>query len=164
MTYLLGQEGKNLVRFGMEGVDYQWQGDTPELIGQAAELFQSDYTAYSRQIGANNIYWMLQDGPSTLTVPALHQIKEWSAQFTVNVSAFETAFEPGNEEAAIDEQTKLLWGEALPALLLAPTHEEFEQRLEAYLLRRQELGWDHLQQVKTERFQENKAKLDELFG
>lgn len=162
MSYLVSQEGRELIRLGLEGEDYQWQNDRPELIGQAAQLFQNDYPAYVQQIGANNTYWMLQNGPTSLPVEALDQIRDWSARYTVNVSAYEVAFAPGSSAAAIDERIKQLWGQTLPALLLAPTHQEFEQILQDYLDQREELGWDALMQARTNAFTQNHGKLARL--
>ncbi len=162
MNYLLSAEGSDLVRYGVEGVDYQWQGDQPQLIGQAAELFRDDYTAYVQQIGANNTYWMMQSGDTSLPVKALHQIQQWSAQYTVNVSAYEVTFAPGSSAAAVDEAIKQLWGQTLPNLLLASTDQEFDRVFQDYLIRRKELGWDALMQARTNAFLQNHGKLARL--
>ena len=162
MSYLLSEEGSELVRYGVEGLDYQMQAGQPQLIGQAAELFQKDYSSYIQQIGANNTYWMLQDMGASLPVTALDQIREWSAQYTVNVSAYEVAFAPGSKAAAADEQIKQLWGQTLPDLLLAPTEQEFDQVFQDYLTRRKEMGWDALMQARTNAFLQNHGKLARL--
>lgn len=162
LSYLASDEGRDLVRYGLEGEDYQWKNGRAELIGTAADLFENDYPAYVQQIGANNTYWMMQTGPSTMPVEAVEQIRQWSFPYTVNVSAYEVSFAPGSEAAAIDERVKRLWGQTLPALLLAPTREEFDRVLEDYKTQRQAMGWDALMQARTAAYAENHEKLDRL--
>lgn len=162
MNYLLSQEGSDLVRFGVEGKDYEWKDGRPALIGQAEKLFQTDYPAYVKQIGANNTYWMLQDMEPSLPVDALDQIRQWSAQYRTNVSVYEVVFAPGSSAAAVDEQVKQLWGQTLPALLLAPTKQEFDRIFQEYLVRREEMGWDALMQERTRMFMQNHEKLARL--
>ena len=162
LSYLVSEEGSNLVRYGLEGEDYVWQDGRAELIGQAAELFETDYPAYVQQIGANNTYWMMQSGSTSMPVEAVSQIREWAFPHTVNVSAYEVSFEPGSEAAAIDEQTRRLWGQTLPALLLAPTREEFDRILGEYVAQREQMGWDILMQARTEAYAQNNEKLARL--
>ena len=162
LSYLVSEEGSNLVRYGLEGEDYVWQDGRAELIGQAAELFETDYPAYVQQIGANNTYWMMQSGSTSMPVEPVSQIREWAFPHTVNVSAYEVSFEPGSEAAAIDEQTRRLWGQTLPALLLAPTREEFDRILGEYVAQREQMGWDILMQARTEAYAQNNEKLARL--
>ena len=161
--YLLSEEGQDLVRYGREGQDYVRQDGQVVLTDTAARLFEQDYTAFVQQIGANNTYWMLQSGTNSIETEELEQIRDWATPYTINISAYEIAFEPGSRAAAIDEQAKLLWGQTLPELLLAPDEGTFQTLLQSYLQQRDALGWATLQQERSHRMQLNEQKLAQLF-
>lgn len=162
MHYLLSEEGQNLVRYGKEGEDYQFRDGQAVLTDAAAKLFEEDYSAYVQQIGANNTYWMLQSGTNSIETGELQQIRDWVTPYTVNISAYEIAFEPGSRAAEIDEQEKLLWGQTLPQLLLAPDEAAYDEVLQNYLNQREALGWAVLQQEQTRLMQRNAQKLAQL--
>ena len=162
MHYLLSEEGQDLVRYGREGQDYWNREDGAVLTEPAARLFEEDYPAYVQQIGANNTYWMLQSGTNSIETEGLQQIRDWVTPYTVNISAYEIAFDPGSRAAEIDEQEKLLWGQTLPQLLLAPDEAAYDEVLQGYLQQRDALGWSSLQQEQTRLMQRNTQKLAQL--
>lgn len=164
MAFLMSEEGQELTALGVEGLDYTWEDGVPVLSPEAEDLLRQDYPAYIASIGANNTYWMLQDNTlqsqwQTARDPALEQICSWALGYTVDNTPYEVVFPPGSEAELIDGRVKLLWGETLPQLLLAASEEEFDRLLAAYTEQRTQLGWDKLQQAKTQQYEINKERL-----
>ena len=54
---------------------------------------------------------------------------------------------------------KLLWGSTLPALLRAPSEEEFDAIFQNYVTQRDAFGYDQLLAYKQAQLEINKAKL-----
>ena len=89
-------------------------------------------------------------------------MQNWALNYTVDVSPYEIVFPLNSEYAIINDKIKTLWGETLPKLLMAETENEFDILLNDYIKKRDELGFDILQQEKTRLYQINKSKLEEL--
>lgn len=59
----------------------------------------------------------------------------------------------------MDERISRLWSETLPALLLAPTEQRFDEILAIYQQKREEMGYQELMEKKTAYMKEAKEKL-----
>ena len=62
-------------------------------------------------------------------------------------------------EANEEDKITKLWSRTLPQLLLAPSEAEFDEILQEFVMQREELGFDEVQQKKTEMMIEAKEKL-----
>ena len=167
MTFLMGEEGQQLVSLGVEGLDYTWEHGVPVRTEEADLLLRTDYAAYVATVGADNIYWMLMDNElqsrwMLTQEPALEQIMAWGLPYTVDATPYEVSFAPGSEAARIDAREQRLWGETLPQLLLAESDAAFDEILAEYVAARESLGWEQLQREKERQYAANREKLNAL--
>ena len=101
----------------------------------------------------------LQSQWQTASDPALEQIRAWALSYTVDNTPYEVVFPPGSEAELINQRAERLWGETLPQLLLAASEEESDRLLSQYIEQRAQLGWDKLQQAKTQQYERNRERL-----
>lgn len=164
MSFLMSEEGQKLTALGVEGLDYNWEDGVAVPSQEAENLLRQDYPAYVATIGADNNYWMLLDNTiqsqwQTASDPALEQLRVWALSYTVDNTPYEVAFPPASEAEIINQRAEQLWGETLPRLLLAASEEEFDRLISQYVEQRAQLGWDKLQQAKTQQYEINKERL-----
>lgn len=167
MTYLMSEEGQKLTLLGVENKDYTVENDKIIINEDVKKLLENNSSEYISKVGANNTYWFLQNDimQSTFDVEpdkSLEQMQNWALKYTVDVSPYEVTFAPNSEFAVINDRTKNLWGETLPKLIMAETETEFDNLLNEYIKKRDEMGFNILQQEKTRLYQINKSKLEEL--
>ena len=136
----------------------------PVMREDVRELLNTNRGEYDRLYGADDTYWMLQDNAMqlqwrpSLTEP-LGQLEEWTYPYTHYLEQYNMNL-PSDSEAG-HAQTKInkLWGETLPALLLASDEAEFDQILAEFVQKREEAGFDVLMEASTKAMNETKEKL-----
>lgn len=167
MTYLMSEQGQKLTLLGIENKDYTVENNKIKINEENKELLKNNPSEYIAKIGGNNTYWffendILQSEFNVESDESLKQMQNWALNYTVDVSPYEIVFPLNSEYAIINDKIKTLWGETLPKLLMAETENEFDILLNDYIKKRDELGFDILQQEKTRLYQINKSKLEEL--
>ena len=164
MDYLMSEHGQKVTFLGIEGETYEMKDGKPVLKDDVKKLLDTDREAYDRIYGADDAYWMLQDNVMQLQweqepSPATAQLLDWAKKYIVYNGQYDVVFPAGSNEAEVDDRISDLWSETLPALLLAPSEQEFDQILESFQQKRDEMGFTELMEKKTEHMQEAKKKL-----
>ncbi len=167
MTYLMSEQGQKLTLLGIENKDYTVENNKIKINEENKELLKNNPSEYIAKIGGNNTYWFFENDiiQSEFNIEpdeSLKQMQNLALNYTVDVSPYEIVFPLNSEYAIINDKIKTLWGETLPRLLMAETENEFDILLNDYIKKRDELGFDILQQEKTRLYQINKSKLEEL--
>ena len=114
--------------------------------------------------GADDAYWMLQDNVMQLQwkqepSPATAQLEEWGRKYVVYNGQYDVVFDSGSKEASEEDKITKLWSQTLPALLMAPSEEEFDTLFEEFIEKRDELGYTDVMEKKTAYMNSAKEKL-----
>lgn len=165
MTYLMSERGQRLISVGVEGESYTMRDGKAVFTPEVEQLYQNDYDAFVRQIGADDTYWMLQNNVMQSSWveeadPSLSQMADWAIPYTVYTAQYDRALPAGSEEAVAEEKIDTLWGKTLPQLLLASTETEFDAILDDFVQQRSELGYDSVLAAKTEQVELAKELLE----
>jgi putative aldouronate transport system substrate-binding protein len=118
----------------------------PVVREEVSELLKSNRELYNRIYGADNAYWMLQDTAMQLkwqqpAQPPRAQPREWTFPYTVYIPEYDVNI-TDPIIAALHQRIREEWGLTIPNLILAPTAEEFNRLLNAFVSKRSELGYD----------------------
>lgn len=164
MTFLMGEEGQKLLSVGVEGENYTMQDGQAVMTPETQALYDSDYDAYVRTVGANDTYWMLQDNVMQSqwqheSDPALLQMQQWAHNYTIYTAQYDLSTTPGSTADAQNQKIEALWGKTLPQLLLAPTEEDFDTLLQDFITKRDALGYADVLADETQRMNEAKQRL-----
>lgn len=163
-SYLMSDKGQMLTYLGVEGVTYDMVDGYPVVKEEVWNLLQTDRSAYDSLYGADNAYWMFQDNArqlkwrQPLTEPN-GQPEEWTYPYSHYLAQYEISFDRNTEAGDADVKVKELWSRTLPALLLAPTEEEFDRIFEEFIQKREELGYSLVLEESTRQMQEIKQRL-----
>ena len=164
IDYMLSEHGQKMIYLGVEDEMYDIVNGRPVVHKDIMELRNTDRSEYDRLYGADDTYWMLQVNTMQMqweqeTEEPIRQLKEWTYPYVIYNGQYDSRFEPGSEDDQTNEKLTDLWGETLPKLLLAKSDKEFDQIFDEYLQKREETGFDHIMEVKTEMMKEAKQKL-----
>lgn len=163
-SYLISDEGQMITYLGVEGITYDMIDGKPVVKEEVTRLLNSDREAYDKMYGADNAYWMFQDNARQLewrqeSVPPNGQMEEWTYPYSHYLAQYEISFDANSEAGNADINIKKLWSKTLPALLLAPTEEEFDRILEEFIEEREKLGFALVMEESSRQANENKEKL-----
>lgn len=163
-SYLMSEEGQKLTSLGVEGITYDVKDGKPVIKEEVRELLNSDRSRYDAVYGADYTYWMFQNNVMQLKwrmplAPPNGQLEEWTYPYTHYLAHYEVSFNRNSEAGDADVNIKKLWSKTLPALLLAPTEEEFDRIMEAFLRERENLGFELVIEESTRQTRETKEKL-----
>lgn len=168
LDYMISEEGQRDTFLGKQGVTWDTIDGKDQFLPEVEELLNSDRSAFDKKYGASHTFWMLMDTNMTPAwappaVEPFKQMEDWTRGKTVSLSQYDQIDPVGNSDEGI-MHTKILqeWGKVLPKLLLAKSDEEFDQIWEAYLKKRDELGFAKVQAYKQQKFEENVKKLAEF--
>lgn len=163
-SYLMSDQGQKLLYLGVEGVTYDVVDGRPVVRDEVSQLLQSDRAAYNRLYGADDTYWMFQDNArqlewrQPLTEPN-GQPEEWTYPYSHYLAQYEINFDRNTEAGEADVRVKELWSKTLPALLLAPSEEEFDRLFAEFLEKREQAGYSLVLEESTRQMNEIKEKL-----
>lgn len=164
LSFLMSEEGQMLTYLGVEGITYDMVDGMPVVKREVSELLQADRVAYDRMYGADNAYWMLQDNAmqlawrQPLTEPN-GQPEEWTYPYSHYLAQYEISFDRNTDVGDADVKCKALWSKTLPALLLAPTEEDFDRILQDYVEEREDLGYSLVLEESTRQMENTKQRL-----
>ena len=165
MSYMMSEHGQKILYCGVEGITYDTDSEgRPVLRSEILDLLSRDRGEYNRLYGADNTYWMLQDNAMQIKwqqvpQPPLAQPREWTYPYTAYILEYDVNI---TEPEAMDASWRIKneWGGTLPLLLTAPTEEEFDRLLDAFVERRGELGYDIFVEEWTRLVAEAKRRLN----
>lgn len=164
LDYMLSEQGQLCISLGVEGETFDYVDGKPVVKEEVNALLNVDRAEYDRRYGADGMYWMLQDDVMQLQwkqEPAkpLRQIMEWSCRYAVYNGQYDSFFPNGSDEAFKENKIVALWSETLPELLLAESEERFDEIFAEFLKKREDCGFQEIQEAKTELMKEAKEKL-----
>lgn len=164
LDYLLSEQGQRRIYLGVEGETFDYVDGKPVVKEAVKELLNSNRAEYDRIYGADYTYWMLQDDVEKLQweqeePEAIAQLRQWSVPYSVYNGQYDSFLPMESNEEYIDNKITDLWSETLPRLLMAESEESFEQIFEEFLKKRDEYGYETLQQEKNRLMQQAKEKL-----
>lgn len=168
LSYLISEEGQKDMFLGEKGVTYDTIDGKDQFKPEVLELLNRDRTAFDKQYGASHTFWMLMDTNMQIqwnppAVEPFKQMEDWTRGKTVGFSQYDLLDPTGNSEEGIaNNKLKLLWGKALPKMLLAQSDEEFDQIFQEYIEKRAASGYDKVEAYRQARFEENVKRLEEF--
>lgn len=164
MNYMMSEHGQKLISIGVEGETYDMIGGRAVIKEDVKELLNTDRETYDELYGADNAYWMLQDNVLQLQwkpelEEPLKQLEEWTYPYTKYLGQYDVLMTEDNEVGTAYTKITRLWSETLPRLLLAESEEVFDQILNDFVEKREELGYPQVLEEETRQMKENKEKL-----
>lgn len=164
LEYMMSEHGQMIIYLGVEGETYDIVDGEPVLKEEVKELLNTDRAKYDAIYGADDAYWMLQDNVMQLKWkqelnPEIEQLAEWTYPYAVYTGQYDVQLPINSVEANEEDKITKLWSRTLPQLLLAPSEAEFDEILQEFITKREELGFEEVQQKKTEMMIEAKEKL-----
>lgn len=166
ITYLLSEDGQKMTWLGVEGKtwDYNSEG-VPEMKQEIKDLLNSNRAEFDKQYGADSCYWMMQnDAMASQWIQddesnPVTQLKQWTYPYTVYVGQYTIVFDEDTEIGKIKKQAEILWGEALPKLLLAEDEDSFNDIYNSFIEEKYQLGYEQVLDASTVKIKENSEKL-----
>ncbi|MGN0352631.1 MAG: extracellular solute-binding protein [Roseburia sp.] len=164
LEYMMSEHGQKIIYLGVEGETYDVVDGKPVLKEEVKELLNTDREKYDAIYGADDAYWMLQDNVMQLKwkqelSPELEQLEEWTYPYAVYTGQYDVQLQIDSVEANEEDKITKLWSQTLPQLLLAPSEADFDEILQEFVTKREEMGFEEVQQKKTEMMIEAKEKL-----
>ena len=164
MTYNFDDQGEPIIPQAFERVFHLDAGRKYFSVQYIKQILDTDRAAYDREYGADDAYWMLQDNVMQLQwkqepSPATAQLEEWGRKYVVYNGQYDVVFDSGSKEASEEDKITKLWSQTLPALLMAPSEEEFDTLFEEFIEKRDELGYTDVMEKKTAYMNSAKEKL-----
>lgn len=164
MNYMMSEHGQKLISIGVEGETYDMIGGRAVIKEDVKELLNTNRETYDELYGADNAYWMLQDNVLQLQwkpelEEPLKQLEEWTYPYTKYLGQYDVLMTEDNEVGTAYTKITRLWSETLPRLLLAESEEVFDQILNDFVEKREELGYTQVLEEETRQMKENKEKL-----
>lgn len=164
LTYLMSEHGQKMTYLGVEGVTYDVVDSVPVIKPEVQELLNRNRLQYDQLYGGDNAYWMLQNDVMRKKweqerMEPLLQMEEWTYPYTHYLGQYEIRMDSNTEAGYAYEKIQKLWGETLPALLLASSEAEFDRILEEFVKKREALGYEKVLEESTRQIMETKEKL-----
>lgn len=163
-SYLMSEHGQKITYLGVEGQTYDLIDGKAVIKPEVKKLINSNRKEYDRLYGADNAYWMFQDNVMQLAwKPKLDepngQLEEWTYPYSRYHGQYEISFDSNTEAGNIDINIKKLWSITLPKLLLAASEEKFDEIMNEFIEKREQLGFDIVIEESMRQVKETKSKL-----
>lgn len=164
LDYLMSEHGQKMTYLGVEGEMYDMVDDQPVIRDEVQEILDSNREEYDRIYGADDTYWMLQNNvmqlqwKPELTEP-IGQLEEWTYPYTQYFGQYDAQLLKDEEINLMQTKIDALWSKTLPQLLLAKSEKDFDEILEEFKDKREDLGYEKVQEEKTRLMIESKEKL-----
>lgn len=166
ITYLASEEGQMDVFLGQEGVTWDYVDGNPTFHEDVIELMNTDVDSFN-QLGIMDIYWQMRNPvlvyPWRPLQPSyIQDMIDWSnANCDYSAGIFKNLDPSGNDDAAV-AWTKISadWEQTLSALITAPTEADFDAEWDAFLARRDEMGYDLVKDFRQATYEERLSKLN----
>jgi putative aldouronate transport system substrate-binding protein len=164
LAYLMSEQGQKITYLGVEGVTYDMVEGKAVMKKEVSKLLNTDREQYDKLYGADDAYWMLQNNVMQLEwyqnlEEPLRQLEEWTYPYSQYMGQYEYYFPTDSKLGFADMQIKKLWSETLPRLLLATSEDSFDDILEDFIKKRDELGYQEVMKACTLQMKQSKEKL-----
>lgn len=165
MSYMLSDEGQKLTNFGIEGRDWEMNGDTPVRTEQYYENVKADPN-YNANTGIG-IYWFnldlydhwiqageMQKNPEQKEAMDLYLPHKNLKFYMLNLLP-----EADTEEAVILQKVKTQFNAAFPTFLMAKDEAETERLYNEFVAKADEAGMPKVEAL----WDKNSQKMKEIF-
>lgn len=168
LTYLVSEEGNNVMNFGREGETYTIVDGKPVMNPDLLKFKQTDPAGFEKKIGLTTHLW-LQDsallsrqmGLSQFP-KAMQQPKQWTQDYVV--PQFELASLDvylSKESSRNKEKIEQNWSQTIARILDAKSDSEIDQAMNEFIQYRKENGYDKLVEERNNQIAANVKKLNE---
>ncbi len=163
-SYLISEDGQKLTYLGVEGITYDVIDGKEVIKEEVKDILETDRKKYDRLYGADNTYWMFQDLVMQMQWKQdfdnpCKQLEEWTFPYTHYLSQYEINLDIHSKAGIADLNISKLWGETLPKLLLASSEEEFNDILDEFIKKRDDLDYALYIEESTKHMEETKEKV-----
>ncbi|OMF37732.1 ABC transporter substrate-binding protein [Paenibacillus sp. FSL H8-0548] len=165
LDYLISEEGQHDTFFGEKGTAWDTIDGKDQFLPEVLNQLNTDRGAFDKQIGASHTFWMMMDTNLTpiwspAAVEPFKQLEDWTRGKSKSLSEFDQLNPTGtSEEGIMNTKIGQEFGKVLPKLLLAKTEADFDKIWDAYMIKREDLGFSKVQAFKQKKYEENVAKL-----
>jgi len=167
ITYLVSEEGNNVMNFGREGETYNLVNGKPVLHDDLLNFKQTDPAGFEKEIGLTTHLW-LQDsallsrqmGLSQFP-KALQQAKQWTKDHVV--PQFELAgldVYLSKQSSRNAEKIEQNWSQTIAKILDAKSDKEVDQAMAEFIQYRKDNGFDELVKERNNQIEANVKKLE----
>ncbi|UPK41348.1 extracellular solute-binding protein [Paenibacillus pabuli] len=167
ITYLVSEEGNNVMNFGREGETYSLVNEKPVLNADLLDFKQTDPAGFEKEIGLTTHLW-LQDsallsrqmGLSQFP-KALQQAKQWTKDHVV--PQFELAgldVYLSKQSSRNAEKIEQNWSQTIAKILDAKSDKEVDQAMAEFIQYRMDNGFDELVKERNSQIEANVKKLE----
>lgn len=169
VTYLVSEEGTKVAYFGREGQDYEIVDGVVKQAKEIKDLYNVDPVAYQTKYGFGETY-MLQNtaNVSRLSgieqfVPALQQIKGWTADYIISVNE---TFDKDRYMTAADkrnwEKINTQWCQTFASIIQAKDDAEVDALMKEFTDFRDVNNYDSIMEARNKAVADNCEKLDKV--
>lgn len=164
-TYLLSDEGQMLMNFGIEGETYKKTADGKiEFLPAIKALQVNDADRYKKEYRLGEFIFFGHDRQKALSndsfPEAIRQMQEWGKGKLVPHFILENI----NPDAGTPEARNLTaidtnWYSTMVSLIRSKSDDDFNKTLDGYKKFLEENNWTKIEEIRTEKMQNNKEKL-----
>lgn len=164
LTYMVSPEGNELINAGIEGQTFVKNGDAYEVTPEYQAMIDADPNEAALKTGVGQWGYFCTT-PQNLsyfdfTGAATKRVRDWNKPYCFYNGAFEfTPFTANTPESQAQSQIYSLWDRALPAMLNAPSDEEFDTILNKFVSDRAAAGYDTFVAAQQKQLDVNNAKI-----
>lgn len=167
ITYLVSEEGNNVMNFGREGETYSLVNEKPVLNADLLDFKQTDPAGFEKEIGLTTHLW-LQDsallsrqmGLSQFP-KALQQAKQWTKDHVVpqfEIAGLDVYLSKQSSRNA--EKIEQNWSQTIAKILDAKSDKEVDQAMAEFIQYRMDNGFDELVKERNSQIEANVKKLE----
>lgn len=166
LSYLASEEGQMDIFLGQEGTTWDYVDGKPAFHEDVIDLMNTDVVAFT-QLGVMDTYWQMRNPVIVypwrpLQPEYIQQMIDWSnANCDYSAGIFKNLDPTGGDEAGV-AWTKINadWEQTVAALMMTGSEAEFDAEWEAFLARRDEMGYDLVKAFRQATYEERLSKLD----
>lgn len=164
LAYLASDEGQRDVFLGQEGVTWDYVDGKPTFHDDVIEMMNADGNA-AANLGIMDTYWQMRNPvvvfPWRPEQPFYYQdMVDWcNANCDYSAGIFKNLDPTGNDDAG-NAWTAISadWSQVLTELILAESEEEFDEIWDAFIERRDEMGYDLVLEFRQNTYNERLSK------
>lgn len=167
LTYLVSEEGNNVMNFGREGQTYTIVDGNPVMNKDLLDFKQTDPAGFEKEVGLTTHLWLQDSALLSRQMgidqfpKSLQQAKQWTVEHVVpqfEIASLDTYL--SKESARNNEKINQQWSKTIALILDAKSVEEIDQAMNAYVIYRQSNGYDKLVEERNAQIKANSEKLN----
>ena len=171
--YSYSDEGQVSHAYGVEGVTYEWEDGYIENTDEYNQALDEDSSAAAARYGHNNFWWffnppyhqLITRPPERPDSRITYDYDRYFAEYAFYDMAFsDLAPRGGTDEAALASEIDVYWSEQLPRMIMANSEAEMEAIWRDAVDTVYAMGYESVYEVRNERFQMLKDRLDQDFA